>query len=49
MARRPVPVKGCFRVIAGYGAVKSKRKPEDYRQVRRQVEEEMGKAAAGKA
>lgn len=36
-------------VMAGYGAVKPKRKPENYRMVRAEVEEEMGGTAARKA
>ena len=36
------------RVMAGYWAVKPKRKPEDFRKVRGEVEEEMGRAATPK-
>ncbi|MBI2936404.1 MAG: AbrB/MazE/SpoVT family DNA-binding domain-containing protein [Chloroflexi bacterium] len=34
------------RIMAGYGSVKPKRKPQDFRKVRREVEEEVGEDAA---
>ncbi|MBI4215953.1 MAG: AbrB/MazE/SpoVT family DNA-binding domain-containing protein [Chloroflexi bacterium] len=34
------------RVMAGYGAVRSRKRPEDFRRIRREVEEEMGEGAA---
>ena len=35
------------RAIHGYGAVRPQRKPEDFRRVRREVEDEMGKDVVG--
>lgn len=32
-------------LLAGYGAVKPRRKPEDFRKVRREVEEEAGRGS----
>ena len=37
------------RLTAGYGAVKPKTKPEDFRGMRRQVQEEWGEEAAREA
>lgn len=33
------------RVMAGFGAVRPRRRPEDFRKVRREVEKEMGEGA----
>ena len=34
------------RLMAGYGAVRPRRKPQDFRGIRREVEEEVGEDAA---
>jgi hypothetical protein len=41
--KKPVP----SRLLAGFGAVQARQKPEDWRKVRREMEEAMAEEVAG--